>query len=441
MRQAVILAGGKGTRLKSISRNIPKPMVYIQDKPLLEHLIQKCAQYGIFDIKLLVSYKKEQIEEYFGDGARFGVFIKYIYEEVPKGTAGALIDALPELNKCFLVIYGDTFFDIDLNSFWNFHQNHSEDASIFLHPNDHPFDSDLVELNSDYQIKKIHPYPHKTGNWLQNLVNAGIYILNKKVFDDIKLQNKKDLPDIAKDLFPTMLKSRKKLYGYISTEYIKDMGTPKRLKKLEEDISSGKIENLKRQKPKVAFFLDRDGTINKEVGHLSNIDKFELFEGVAKSISKINAAGILVIVITNQPVIARGELKESELKKVHNKMETLLGRDGAYVDRIYYCPHHTDLGFKNEVKSLKFDCECRKPKIGLFLQAKNDLNIDLEKSWLVGDTTTDILAAKNAGIKSVLVKTGMSGEDRKHRVTPDFIVEDLNSAVDLFLRNINSDNQ
>ncbi len=433
MEQVVILAGGKGTRLTEVSNNLPKPMVPILGKPLLQYLIELCVQNNIFDIKLLVSYKKNIIENYFGDGSEYGAKIQYIVEETPKGTAGALFDALDELDEQFLVIYGDTFLDIDLKSFWKFHQTKKSDASIFLHPNDHPSDSDLVEINFDNRVNKIHPYPH-VNQWHQNLVNAALYIFNKSSLKDINFPS--DNTDIAKDLFPLMLESKKKIYGYISTEYIKDMGTPKRLIKVENDIKNNKVSLLKKNISKIAIFMDRDGTINKEVNHLSNPEQFELIEGVGQAISKINSKGILSIIVTNQPVISRGDLTENELKTIHNKMDTLLGKQGAYVDRLYYCPHHQDSGFKDEIKSLKFECDCRKPKIGMFIKAKNDLNINLEKSWIIGDSTSDILAAKRTRMRSVLVLTGHAGKDGKHNAAPDYIAKDLNDAVDLILSKI-----
>jgi D,D-heptose 1,7-bisphosphate phosphatase len=433
MKQAVILAGGKGTRLKEVSGNLPKPMVPVLGKPLLQHLIEQCVEYGITDIKLLISYKKEIIEDYFGDGSQYGVSIQYIVEDTPRGTAGALIDALPELDKQFLVAYGDTFFDIDLSAFWEFHRGQGGDASIFLHPNDHPYDSDLVEVDSSFQVQRIHPYPHDA-QWRQNLVNAAVYMFNKSALKGVDFVL--DRPDIAKELFPLMLESKKKLYGYISTEYIKDMGTPERLFKVEKDISSGKVKSLKKQTPKMAIFLDRDGTINQEVNHLSSHEQFELIDGVGEAICQINVAGILAIVVTNQPVIARGELKDSELKVIHNKMDTLLGRHGAYLDRLYYCPHHTDSGFEGEIEALKFDCDCRKPKIGLFIKAKKDLNIIFEKSWVIGDSTRDIFAAQNAGMKSVLVLTGHAGKDCSYEVNPDLVAKNLSEAVKLILKEI-----
>ncbi len=434
MKQAVILAGGKGTRLKEVSGNIPKPMVPILGKPLLQHIIEECIKYRITDIKLLVCYKKEVIEDYFGNGEKYGITIEYIFENTPRGTAGALMDSLPKLNQQFLVIYGDTFFDIDLESFWKFHDHHGGDTSIYLHPNDHPHDSDLVEIDSTNRVQKIYPYPHDN-QWRQNLVNAAVYIFNKDAICDLNFKMKK--PDIAKNLFPLMLELDRNLYGYVSTEYIKDMGTPKRLLKVERDIKSGKVASLNKKKPKIAIFLDRDGTINKEVNHLSSEDQFELIDGAGEAISNINAAGLLAVVATNQPVIARGELKESKLKVIHNKMETLLGKNGAYIDRIYYCPHHTDKGFAGEVESLKFNCGCRKPQIGLFLSAQNDLNIILENSWIIGDRTSDILAGQNAGMKSVLVQTGYAGKDKKYDMQPDFVAKNLNDAVKIILNEIN----
>lgn len=433
MRQAVILAGGKGSRLKEISGDLPKSMTPVNGTILLEHIIKQCLKYNICDIKLLVSYKRKIIKDYFGDGSQYGVNIHYIVEHKPRGTAGALMDALPELNEQFLVIYGDTYFDIDLSFFWEYHNEKAGDVSVFLHPNDHPHDSDLVEIGSSLQVQKIHPYPHDN-HWRQNLVNAAMYIFNKNSLTDLKFTI--DKPDIAKQLFPMMLKNNRKLYGYVSSEYIKDMGTPQRLSIVERDISSGKVNSLKKIIKKIAIFLDRDGTINEEVGHLSDIRDFKLINGVEKAIRQINDAGILAIVITNQPVIARGDLTESDLKTIHNKMDTLLGRNGAYLDQLYYCPHHTDIGFDGEIKSLKINCDCRKPNIGLFKKAVSEFNICLEKSWMIGDSTIDLLAAQKAGMRSILVLTGSAGKDKIHKIKPDIVKNSLIDAVDFIMKEI-----
>jgi len=260
MKQAVILAGGKGKRLKKISRNFPKPMMPLFGKPLLEYQIEQCVINNIKDIKILVYYKSKFIIDYFGDGSDFGASIEYIKESQSRGTAGALIDSLSHLDDTFLVIYGDTFFDIDLKAFWNFHKRSSSDVSILLHPNDHPYDSDLVELNSKMMIKKIHNYPHKKG-WKKNLVNAAMYIFNKNKLKLLKLKKKK--PDIAKNLFPLMLSRKNKIKGYLSTEYIKDAGTVERFNKIKNDIKKKIVKSLLRANKKTAIFMDRDGTINQ----------------------------------------------------------------------------------------------------------------------------------------------------------------------------------
>jgi D,D-heptose 1,7-bisphosphate phosphatase len=431
VKQAVILAGGKGTRLKSVSGDFPKPMVPILGKPVLQHLIEQCANYGFLDLHLLVSYKFEVIEEFFGDGSQFGLSIQYHKEEVPMGTAGALLNLMPQLNERFLVLYGDTYFEIDLSRFWDFHEVSNGDVSLFLHPNDHPQDSDLVEVDNNFRITAIHGYPHGD-EWRRNLVNAALYVVNKSCMINVKLQSER--PDIAKVLFPFLLQSCCKLHGYISTEYIKDMGTPERLSAIEHDIISGKVESLKQTSKKKAIFLDRDGVLNQEVDHLSRPEQLELIPGVGEAVRKANRAGVLVVVVTNQPVVARGALTESGLQIIHNKLDTLLGIDGAYIDRLYYCPHHQDSGFDGEVLELKTNCSCRKPKPGLLFQAAEELNISLENSWMIGDRTSDILAGESAGSHTILVNTGYGGNDRKYSVVPDFVVKNLTAAVDHVLQ-------
>lgn len=135
------------------------------------------------------------------------------------------------------------------------------------------------------------------------------------------------------------------------------------------------------------------------MGFLRNIEDFELIEGVAEAIKFINQSGYLAIVVTNQPVIARGEVTWEELNEIHKKMATLLGKEGAYVDGIYICPHHPDKGFEGERPEYKIDCNCRKPKPGLLLQAAKDFNIDLSESYMIGDSHRDVEAGENAGVK------------------------------------------
>lgn len=194
-----------------------------------------------------------------------------------------------------------------------------------------------------------------------------------------------------------------KMFCYDSPEYVKDMGTPDRFHQVEEDFKAGRVSAKNLSNRQKAVFLDRDGTINKYVGFLRNINDFELIDGVAEAIKKINASGYLAIVVTNQPVIARGEVTFQKLEEIHNKMETELGLQGAYLDAIYYCPHHPHKGYEGEVPELKIECDCRKPKPGMLLKAASEYNIDLSQSYMIGDDEIDIKAGLAAGCKSILV--------------------------------------
>ena len=421
------MAGGKGTRLGEISKDLPKPMIDINGKPLLEHIINECFKYKFKDIKILVEHKAEVIQSYFGDGKKNNVSIEYFIEKEPRGTAGALIDIIKKLEKDFIIIYADTFINVDLTKFYNFHKKQKSELSIFVHPNNHPHDSDIIELDDFNNVKKLYSYPHDGIKPLNNLVNGALYVSNKNIFENINLKLRKI--DIAKDIIPYLIKKKFILKGYRSSEYIKDLGTPERLGQIKEDFKFNKIKNLSISLPKKTIFLDRDGVINEEIGYISDPSQIKILPNVSLAIKEANKRGILVIVITNQPVVARGECTFHKLKLIHNHIETLLGADGAYLDGIYFCPHHPDKGFKDEVKSLKVVCKCRKPGTKLLSIATKEFNIDLNKSWMIGDSTTDIQTAKNIGIRSILLETGYSGSDKKFDALPDFKSIDLLNAI------------
>ena len=429
--QVAILAGGIGSRLKSRTGDLPKPMALINSVPVLEHQINLCLKNGFTKIALLVHYQSQMIEDYFGDGAKFGVELTYAVEYEARGTAGALLDALDIMDSRFFVLYGDTYADINLRAFWEFDSRYKSAGSLLLHPNDHPQDSDLIEVSEDGLIINVHPYPHLEGVEYVNLVNAALYILDKKSLLNVIPSDKKT--DLAKNTFPALLAAGKNLYGYKTVEYIKDMGTPERLDKVEQDINAGLPEKLSGRNSREAVFLDRDGTLNLEVNHLNSPDQLQLLNGVSGAVKQINRAGMLAVGVTNQPVLARGEVTQEGLQRIHARLDGLLGEGGAYLDRIYVCPHHPDKGFSGEVPELKMQCLCRKPQSGLIDLAVQELNISRRESWIVGDTTSDILAGKRAGLRTILVRTGYAGRDFKFDVQPDFIANDLSGAVEWIL--------
>jgi histidinol-phosphate phosphatase family protein len=432
MKQVIILAGGKGTRLQDRLGDLPKPLIDICGKPLLERQIELLKKFGYTHALLLLNHGARKIENYCASRNNWGINVECINDGDPRGTAGATLAVIDRLSDEFLVMYGDTMLEVDLQRFQAFHHSRSDvAATLFVHPNDHPHDSDLVEVEEKGLIKAFHPYPHDMGRYYPNLVNAALYYFRR---DALKpWRGTPGLLDFGKDLFPAMLAHGDVLLGYNSPEYIKDCGTPSRLDKVCADFTLGRISRASLDLKQCAVFLDRDGVINKEVKHISRHEQFELLPGVENAIRRFNSSEYRTIVVTNQPVIARGDCSPAMLTEIHNKMESLLGHKGVYLDHIYFCPHHPDRGYVGEVIELKIECNCRKPKTGMIEQAVNELNIDLQHSWLIGDSTVDLLTAQRAGLLSILVETGFSGLDGRHWIAPDFIMPDMQTAANFIL--------
>ena len=401
------MAGGKGTRIAELFPDIPKPLIPVAGMPILEREIRSLSAQCFKDIILTVGYLADKIIAYFGDGSQFGAKIDYFVEESPLGNAGALFRLREKLgDEPFLLLNADAAFDVDFNRMVAFHQNHGGLVTLFTHPNSHPYDSGLVIADENGHVEKWLAKEDERPQWYDNRVNAGLHVIDPKVLDislkTLEISKGSGFPEGKVDLDRQILKplcGSNMMFCYDSPEYVKDMGTPERFHQVEADYKNGVVQAKNLTNKQKAIFLDRDGTINKYVGFLRNIDDFELIEGVAEAIKLINQSGYLAIVVTNQPVIARGEVTWEELNEIHKKMATLLGKEGAYVDGIYICPHHPDKGFEGERPEYKIDCDCRKPKPGLLLQAAKDFNIDLSESYMIGDSHRDVEAGENAGVK------------------------------------------
>lgn len=405
--KVVIMAGGKGTRISELFPDIPKPMIPVCGIPVLEREICSLKEQGFTDIILTVGYKATVIMDYFNDGSKLGVHIEYFVEKQPLGNAGALFQLKDKLTEDFLLLNADAMFNVDFNRFVNFHKEHKGLVTLFTHPNNHPYDSGLIITNKEKQVEKWLAKEDIRPKYYQNRVNAGLHVISPEVLNMRFTTEKIDLDrQVLKQLCGTG-----KMYCYDSPEYVKDMGTPDRFEGVCKDFKNGIVESRNLKNKQKAIFIDRDGTINKYVGFLREAKQFELKDGVSEAIKKINQSGYLAVVVTNQPVIARGEVTYDGLQEIHNKMETLLGEDGAYLDGIYFCPHHPDSGYEGEIKELKIECECRKPKPGMLFKAAQDLNIDLEQSWMIGDGKNDIQAGKNAGCRTALIGSEDYGQD------------------------------
>ncbi len=405
--KTVIMAGGRGTRISCIAPDIPKPMIKIEGVPVLEREIESLREQGFDDLIITVGYLGHVICDYFGDGSGispstgkpFGVHIEYFVEDTPLGNAGALFKIKDKLTEDFLLLNADAVFDVDFNRFVAFHRQRGGLATLFTHPNSHPYDSGLIETDESGAVVKWYAKEDERPKYYRNRVNAGLHVLSPKVLD-VEI----DTPKI--DLDRQILKplvGTGGMFAYDSPEYVKDMGTPDRYAAVCRDFKNGTVAQKNLLHKQRAIFLDRDGTINKYVGFLHGEEQFELLPDVAKAVKLINSSGYLAIVATNQPVIARGETTLEELDLIHAKMETLLGAEGAYLDGLFFCPHHPDKGFEGERVEYKINCDCRKPKAGMLFKAAEKFNIDLSLSYMIGDGKNDVECGKNAGCKTVYI--------------------------------------
>ena len=424
--KTVIMAGGKGTRISELFPDIPKPLIPIKaadgtEKPVLEWEIESLRDQGFTEIMLTVSHMADKIMEHFGDGSKLGVKIEYFVEETPLGNAGALFKLRDWLGEeDFLLLNADAVFDVDFIRMVEYHRSHDALVTLFTHPNSHPYDSGLIIADENHFVNAWLAKEDERPLYYKNRVNAGLHVINPKSLGmsgiaasivGTEVNGKHVKVDLDRQILKPLCGSGK-MVAYDSPEYVKDMGTPERYYSVSRDFQNGVVKAKNLSHPQKAIFLDRDGTINKYIGFLRNIDELELIDGVANAIKKINESGYLCIVVTNQPVIARGEVKVEELDLIHNKMETLLGKHGAYIDGLYYCPHHPHKGYEGEIPELKFDCDCRKPKPGMLIQAANDFNIDLGLSWMIGDGENDMKAGINAGCHTALIGTDNFGQEK-----------------------------
>lgn len=410
--KTVIMAGGKGTRISELFPNIPKPLIPIDGVPVLEREIISLRDQGFKEIILTVSHMAEQIEEYFGNGEKLGVKIEYFVEKTPLGNAGALFKL--NLTEPFLLLNADAIFDVDFNRMVKYHREKKALVTLFTHPNSHPYDSGLIVADSEKRVQQWLAKEDERPKYYKNCVNAGLHVIDPKVLSMSRI----DADEVGKevdgkikkvDLDRQILKplcGTNTMFCYDSPEYVKDMGTPERYEGVCRDYKAGVVQAKNLKNKQKAIFLDRDGTINKYVGFLRKTEELELTEDAAEAIKLINTSGYLAVMVTNQPVVARGEVTWNGLNEIHNKMETELGKKGAYLDGLYFCPHHPHKGYEGEIPELKFDCDCRKPKPGLLVKAAEDLNIDLKKSWMIGDSDSDVEAGNAAGCISIKIDEG-----------------------------------
>lgn len=372
--EAIILAGGFGTRLAHIVKDVPKPMAPVANRPFLEYILDYLEKNGITRVVLATGYKHDNIEKYFGNTYN-GIELLYSVEDTPLFTGGAIKKALTACeDDNIFIINGDTYFDVDLNRMKEFHNLNNADITVAskLMYNFNRYGT--VTLQGDKIIKfKEKEYTEK------GLINGGIYLINRNLLGSVEQDKFSFEQDIMEKKVLEM-----SIYSFISDGYFIDIG-------VEEDYYVAQDYFAKNK----ALFLDRDGTINVDIGHLHRPEDLIFIEGMPQLIKKYNDLGYKIIVITNQAGIAKGYYTEEDMHRLHNFMNNELeSKYNAKIDAFYFCPHHPD--FTGE-------CNCRKPKTGMLEEAIKDFNIDVSQSLLIGDKPWDIECGERLGVKSYFV--------------------------------------
>ena len=370
----VILVGGRGSRLGSLTFKTPKPLIKINKKPFLDHLICKLIKYNFKNIFLLCSYKKKIFFDKYHNKYFHNSKIICIDEGKQKGTGGALYKLKNKIKSHFILINGDTFFDIDYNFLKK--TNISKKNIFMCLTNTKKTHNNLLMNKLSLKKKEINISYKKT-----NLANGGIYLINKRILNKTKNQ----FMSFENDILKNEIENRRVIGKYFNDFFI-DIGSLRKLRDMKKN--SKQIKNN-------CFFLDRDGVINKENGYIKDYKDFIFLRGVHEAIKYLNNKKFIVIIITNQAAVGRGIISEEKLNMIHNKMLNNLHRKNAYIDDIYYAPY-----FKNsklqKYKENKYD---RKPNIGMFLKAIKKWNIDTSSSYFIGDKVTDKMASDKIGIK------------------------------------------
>ncbi len=399
--QAAILAGGFGTRLGHITRKKPKALVEVGGSPFISHLLLQLNSLGVENAVLLTGYRHGMLRDYCGDGKKWGVKLRYSRETKPLGTGGALLLAKRKLKGTTLVLNGDSYMPLPLAKMMDAHRKNGAWATILCMRGELAARG-AIDLDGKGMVREFGE-KGKTGI---GYFNTGAYLIGEKALELLaKLKRRGELLSVEKSLFP-LLATRKKLFAYKGIGPFEDMGTHEGLARAHSVMGG-------------AIFLDRDGVINRNrKNYVLKVSDFK-FEGRALSgMKKLSGFGMPIFVVTNQSAIGRGIASMKEVDMVHGRMLSEFMREGIRVKDVFVCPH---------APSIK--CKCRKPKIGMLLQAKRKYGVNLSASVVIGDATSDIEMGKRAGCKTILVKTGHGGKDGKHKVKSDFVAKDLEDAA------------
>jgi histidinol-phosphate phosphatase family protein len=388
--QAVILAGGRGTRLRPLTDTRPKPMIEIHDKPFLEYQVEQLRDQGFEKILLLLGYLSEVVQNYFGDGRRWGVKIEYSVSAVDDETARRVKLAESRLDPNFLLLYCDNYWPMQIEKMWSRFIVSGAPVMITVYTNKDSYTRNSVRVDADGYVAVYDKTCMSPG--LQG-VEISYALIDKSVVSLLPEANVS-----VEDALYTRLAQQHQLLAYITDHRYYSVGALHRLPLTEAFLA---------RRP--AVILDRDGVLNKKpprAQYVRSWGEFEWLPGSREALRLLKDAGYRVVVVSNQAGIGRGEMAEGDLLQIHERMKAEAAAAGGDIDAIYYCPHGWDEG-----------CECRKPKPGLLFQAQRELNLDLSRTAFIGDDERDQQAADAAGCPSILVSDQLSLLDIAHRLT------------------------
>ena len=397
----VLACGGLGTRLREITNSTPKPLFLINGKSTLERCIEQLDYYQYKNLIITIGYKSNKFLDYISAlNQQYKIDIDVYIEEKPLGECGALWFIKENLCNNFVFINGDLIFSIDFKRLSLFHLRLSSKLTLVTHTSDHPEDSDLVSVPNGTLVENVFlKNSNKRINKNAYLGNSGIFIINKELLDILNAPIEEDSKSVFHFIVKKTFDLNINIFSYNTTEYIKDMGTPKRLKVVEDDLSKEIVFRKNYKNSQKALFLDRDKTLIKcDIGkYVLNKNEIEFIIPNIDNIFPISLDYDLVCLVTNQPVIAMGKLSLRELDEINSIVVKFCLTKGLKIDIVTFCPHHPHSGFKGELEFLKYDCFCRKPNPGLLIEQAFLRNINLNESLMIGDSENDLFAAKNSG--------------------------------------------
>jgi mannose-1-phosphate guanylyltransferase/phosphomannomutase len=391
--EVIILAGGMGTR--SADPGIPKIAQVIGGKSLLEWHIDLAIQSGTPDITIVTGHLADAVES-LCQSVSYPGRIRIVRESSPKGTVNALTKgAMESKYENILVLLGDIWVSFPAMEFMDAFDESKKGLGVIVHPSTHPHDSDLVFLSHDGRVEFSRKGAHNAV--APNMASAGVFAVTRDFLMNNSVQR-----DVGSDLIPLAV-SVGELFVYVSSHYFKDTGTPMRLTNAQIDHTSGAFARRGEMRKRSAILLDRDGVINAVKPEVYRPEDYFLLPGVAEGIKVANDLGIPVFVVTNQPGIAKGLMNFNTHEMIRAEMDQQLSMSGAFVDDYYFCPHHPDAGFPEEIADLKVTCDCRKPEPGMGIAIAAHHGIDLESSFVVGDTLRDKGLADRIGARFIHV--------------------------------------